>query len=76
VFLSGKTFEGIKNIVDRASESSILDDSVFPVLFGNFENLFIASGIISGQTTAEVLARDVSRVSKGVKPRQNSKKEL
>jgi hypothetical protein len=76
VFFSGKTFEGIKNIVDRASESSILGDAVFPVLFGNFENLFMASGIIGGQTTAEVLAGDVSRVSKGAEQRQNSKKEL
>jgi hypothetical protein len=49
---------------------------VFPVLFGNFENLLIASGVISGQTTAEVLAGDVSRVSKGAKQTQNSKKEL
>ena len=76
MFISGKTFEGIKNIVDRASESSTLVDSVFPVLFGNFENLFIASGIIGGQTTAGVLAGDVSRVSKGAQQRQNSKKEL
>ena len=76
MFISGKTFEGIKNIVDRASESSTLVDSVFPVLFGNFENLFIASGIIGGQTTAGVLAGDVSRVSKGAKQRQNSKKEM
>ena len=76
LFISGKIFEGFENIVDRARESRILVHSVFPVLFGNYKNLFIASGIIGAQTTAEVLAGDMSRVSKGAQQSQNSNKEL